>query len=257
MSMVLSRGIFALSIDLDLDPSRPATRQLRPLEEITARLTRLLAKYNVPATWGVADPAVSAASEPLTAACAGHEIAILGDVSWVGHEAGRSRFARELGRRTTRARGAGLDVSTLLLRGVDLTDHLDIAVKYAITAVRNGIQQGHRAPQSLRYGLWQVPVSESLPGASRWQVGGGRGRSARREIDRACVTAGVVHFAIDALRLAERGPAALHVLDRVLRYADEQRRKRLLMVETLSTTTRLLTGGRTSLPSQSILRKAA
>ena len=72
------------------------------LETVTAELAERLARYNLPASWAVADPAVSAATERLLHAGAAHEIAILGDRSWVGREAGRARFARELARRVTR-----------------------------------------------------------------------------------------------------------------------------------------------------------
>lgn len=255
--MALTSGIFTLSIDLDLDPSRPAQGQLRPLEEITDRLIRLLAKYDVPATWGLADPAVSAARDTLAGAKPGHEIAILGDPSWVGHEAGRSRFARELTRRTTRARAAGLAVSTLLLRAANLTDHLDIAVKHGITAVRNSAVVRSRAPQQLRYGLWHIPASEQLPGASRWRIGGGGGWSIGRQIRLAGQPYSVVHVAVDALRMAERGAGALHVLESVVRQAAAQRVRGSLAIETLAVTARRLTGARVSLPSRSILRRAA
>lgn len=256
MSTVLHSGVFTISIDLDLDPSRPAKAQFRPLEEITARLTRLLGQHRVAATWGVADPAVSAAREPLTNLQAGHEIAVLGDASWVGHEAGRSRFARELTRRTTRARAMGLEVTSLLLRGADLTDHWDIAVKHGIRAVRNSTPVAAMNPQQLRYGLWHIPAGGRLPGVSRWNVGGGTW-SIRRKIHQASENLTVYHLAIDALRLAEHGGGALHTLDRVLNDAVELRRRNAIQIATLSSAARRLTGARVILPARSILRRAA
>ena len=64
MNIVLTSGILAISIDLDLDVQRRGGDQQGSLETIGRQLTDLLARYHLPATWAVADPAVSAATEP-------------------------------------------------------------------------------------------------------------------------------------------------------------------------------------------------
>ena len=134
MSVVLAKAALSISIDLELDPQRRLVDQLRGLEDVTGRLAQLFSKYQVPATWAVADPAVSAATDRLVAANLAHEIAILGDRTWVGREAGRTRFAKELSRRVMRGRGAGLNVSSLLLRDVELEDNLDLLARARYTS---------------------------------------------------------------------------------------------------------------------------
>ena len=267
MGMMLASGVFAISIDLELDPDRRGLDQTRSLEDVAGRLISLLTKYQIPATWAVADPAVSAATDRLVSAGAGHEIAVLGDQSWVGREAGRSRFSRELTRRVSRGRSAGLTISTLVLRNVVLDDHLDLVVKEGISAVRSDYagstgsgllrRRAVAEPRSLRFGLWDLPAATRLPGESRWLPSGGGARSARRGIDRAIATRAVYQLMIDGLLLAVRSPSALRLLERVLRHVDQRRQQGTLTVATLAGTAALLAGNRQGTPSHSILRPAA
>ncbi len=266
MSIVLTSGILALSIDAELDVERRGLDQQRSLERVTGELADLLAKYRVAATWALADPAVSAATDRVTHSGAAHEIAILGDRSWVGREAGRTRFARELARRVTRGRAAGFDISTLLLRDAELDDHLDLVVKQGLSAIASGASSVDRSwfsgrsaapPLSLRFGLWSIPTQATLPGsrASLW-LGGGSNR-VRRLIDAAIVQRGICHVSINGLAVAAKGPSALHSIERVLRHADKRRAQGTLCLATLAAASQRLTGGRQAAPARSILRPAA
>lgn len=266
MSVVLAKPALSISVDLELDPQRRLVDQLRGLEDVTGRLIQLFGKYQAPATWAVADPSVSAATERLVAAKLGHEIAILGDRTWVGREAGRTRFAKELGRRVMRGRGAGLEVSSLLLRDVELEDNLDLLVKHDITALRTPFEAprfswfSRRAtshPQPLRFGLWHLPAMQRLPGASRWRSGGGGLRTAKRGIEQAIADFGVYHLVVDGLQLASRRGSALRVLERVLRYAVRRRDQQVLQIATLQKVAGQLRGEQHATPARSILRPAA
>jgi hypothetical protein len=263
MSVCLPRGVLTLSIDLEVAAAHLGLAERRSLETVTARLLELVGKYELPATWAVADPAVSAATERIVSLRAGHEIAISGDATWVGREAGRSRFGRELARRTAHARASGLAISTLILKTSDLEDHSDLAIKQGITAVRH--PETDRAahnprrlqPQTLRFGLWSFPVSLVLPHTSRWLPGGGGVRTARALIDQAICDRGLVQLAIDAPQLALRGFAAECALQRVLQHAERRRRQGILDVVTLGNMANKLSSQTQSQPSHSILRPAA
>ncbi len=178
MSTPSRPGLLAISIDIELDAQHSGTRDQLALDRVAGRLLEMLTRSGLPATWAVADPAESAATEKLTAA-GGHEIAVLGDAAWVGASAGRSRFGRELDRRLRHARSAGIAVSTLALRNVHLDAHLNLVVANGITAVR-GPESAARGrhefnqPQSLYAGLWLMWPSIVLPGEMRWWPGGGR-----------------------------------------------------------------------------------
>ncbi|HEV3137676.1 MAG TPA: hypothetical protein VGZ26_07220 [Pirellulales bacterium] len=262
MSVVLPRAILNISIDLELETARLGSGDRRGMDEVVGRLLTLLAQFDLPATWAVADPAVSSAAGRIRSMGTSHEIALFGDSTWVGREAARSRFARELMCRAVGSRGAGIEISTLALKGAQLELHADLAVKHGITAVRHSGPQADKSvrqflPRTLRYSLWSFPVSCTLPGRSRWLPGGGSGHRARTVIDKAINERGLVQLAVSAPELAARGSSSLGVLKRVLAHAQSRRRQGLLEIATVAVTARRLSRQQQSKPSHSILHTAA
>jgi hypothetical protein len=214
----------------------------------------------------VADPAISAATDQLLADDLGHEIAVLGDPTWVGKEAGRMRFGRELARRVGRARSAGISISTLALRGAELVDHLDLVVKQEISVVRSDYRDLStgwlarpitQAPAPLRFGLWEVPPSMQLPTDNGFQLWNSSSRRARKGIDRAILDRGIFHLQIDALSFAERGDSAERTLDQILRHATIRAAENALEIASLKAVANRLAGERTAAPARSILNPAA
>src|SRR3954470_11206434 len=112
-------GTLILSVDLEADTESQKGHQERQLDEVRRQLLELTSEAGVPATWAVADPMLSAAREAVLSADCGHEIAVLGHRVWLGKGCGRERLARELSRRFSAPRKAGIPVSTLVLRNVD------------------------------------------------------------------------------------------------------------------------------------------
>ena len=262
MSSYLTHGTLTVSVDLEHDHVHVGLAEQRALEEVANQLMELFARHQLPVTWAVADPVLSAARARIDVVGGGHEVALLGDASWVGLEAGRGRFARELMRRVARARGDGLSMRTLALRTALPVDHCDLAIKEGIVAARQPTAAHSRRaprlqPQALRFGLWGFPVSMALPAASRWLPGGGGARAARFEIDKAIAERGLVHLAIDAPQLAERGASALRVVERVIEHAAHRRQHGLLEVATVGAIAGRLAQENHSQPSRSILRPAA
>jgi hypothetical protein len=261
MSTALPRGTLTISIDLEPATAREISAQ-GALDQVASRLLALFSRHEMAATWCVADPAVSAARGRI-ATFAEHELAILGDAAWVGREAGRGRFAHELNRRVSRARGAGLPIETLALRTPLPIDHCDLVVKEGIIAARLASTpdladspRRHQG-QTLRFGLWGFPVGIALPGTSRWLPGGGGTRRARFAIDEAISQRGLVHLAVDAAALAARGMSAERVLERVVDHVVRRRLHGLLTVATLGALARELSQAHCGQPSRSILRPAA
>jgi hypothetical protein len=262
MSIALPTGILAISIDLELDPQHSRAQQQRSLDRVATQLLEVLARHGVPATWGVADPAISAATEKLVAADAGHEIAVLGDQAWVGSNAGRLRFGRELQRRVTRGREMGLPVTTLSLRNINLDAHLDLVVKNGLSAVRGPESTANRKaefnqPQSLYSGLWMMWPSLALPGESRWVPGGGRVWAAMHGLQHAVECHEVFHLLIDGLDLSERSWMAVRGIEQVVRRAAKLRSQGRLEIATLADTVNRLNNLRQPTPARSILRPAA
>jgi hypothetical protein len=154
-------------------------------------------------------------------------------------------------------------VLSLVLADARLSEHLDLVVKHGLTAVRHpaalaSVTASKRMQASrLRFGLWSFPVSVQLPGRSRWLPGGGGGHSARRFLDRAIAERGLVHVAIDASLLVERGRASERVVTSLLSAVDKRRSDGVLDVATIGATAARLAGQQSSRPSNSILRPAA
>lgn len=262
MSIALPTAILSVSVDLELDAQHCRPQQQRSLDRVATQLVDLLSKHQVPATWAVADPALSAATEKLVGAAGGHEVAILGDAAWVGANAGRVRFGRELQRRVTRAREMGLPVTTLALRNATLHAHLDLVVKNGITVVRGAEAKGRRTnsvhqPQSLYSGLWFMSPSLVLPGNSRWIPGGGRIGAAKRGLEHAAARREVYHLLINGLALTERSWLALRGLEAVVRRAEKLRAGGRLEIVTLADAAMRLSNLRQAAPARSILRPAA
>jgi hypothetical protein len=258
MSSHSAHGTLTLSVDLEHDHIDVTLNQQRALDEVSGELFNLFRRHQVPATWAVADPAVSLQRSRLEVSSG--ELALLGDSTWVGREAGRARFARELSRRVAHARSEGLQIATLVLRTPLPVEHCDLVIKEGIRAVRQPVQsaRGVRSVQSVRFGLWGFAVSIALPGTSRWLPGGGGTRAARYEIDRAATEGAQVHLAIDAARLAEGGTSGLRIVQRVVEHALRRRDGGILRIVTISDVANTLgQDNRSQQPSRSILRPAA
>ncbi len=251
----------ALSISIDLEPDHVggSVTEQRALDDVSLALVELCARHRLPATWGVADPAVSALRIRIERLSVRHELAILGDTSWVGGVAGRGRFARELARRVTHARSEGISITSLALRTELPVEHADLAIKEGIVALRQPLSaNGARHVQKIRFGLWGFNAQATLPGASRWLPGGGGLRGARLAVDRAIADRSQAHLAIDAARLAERGASSLRLVERALAHAARRRDANLIQVLTLGAIVARLSGDNVAQqPSRSILRPAA
>ena len=157
-------GTLVISIDLELGLDTHERQLERRLDEVRTQLVSLTRDASLPVTWAVADPMLSAATESILAAGCGHEIAVLGDQAWLGPGCGRARLARELARRFSVPRKAGIPVSTLALRKVEQVVDLDLLIEHGVTALC-GLPVEHQshskklASPPIRYGIWQPPAA--------------------------------------------------------------------------------------------------
>jgi hypothetical protein len=196
-------GAATISVDLNFHSAGRGNRS-RDESAVLTRLIELFDLYETPATWAVPQPGACEAVELILAAQTPHEIALLGDVAWVGAHAGRTRFALEAARRLAAARDAGLAIRTLVSpHGRIPREHFDLLVRYNVIVVRQSPSAGPGVseiqPQPLRHGIWQVPPAASLPQPGPWF--GKSAWTARRAVRLAMVTGGVVHVTLDAGKL--------------------------------------------------------
>jgi hypothetical protein len=257
---VSTTGRVALSIELELDIEHRDLLGEHRLDDVRAQLVAMTGRHGVRATWAVADPLLSAASDQLLAAGIGHELAVLGDRTWIGYGAGRTRLARELARRVGAPRKAGIPVTTLVLRSVERVLDRDLLLEHQVTAVRGPAMDcaslvRKQPPPPIRFGIWHAPTPWRIPPHAGWWISSGW--RIRREIERTIRRGGELHLAIDAPRLIEAGEEGLTAIDRTLEYVAAQRSMGRLHIATLSQLAAESLKQRSSVPTRSILLPAA
>jgi hypothetical protein len=232
----------------------------RGLAQVTEDLFEMLNRHRLPATWAVGDPAHSAVAGLVAASEARHGLALLGDHYWIGETAGRTRFARELARRVSQARTAGIEAVTLMPRVAPIAEHIDLVVKQGIRAVvettgDSSKRQLTTGPRALHYGVWEFSATERLPLRSTWLPGGGW--KLFRKIRRAASEAATIHVVIDASAVEEIGRSAINTIERLMQRVAKLRDRGLVQVETLGAAAARLSDLPVATPQRSILRRSA
>jgi hypothetical protein len=253
-------SVLVLSIDWELEIQHSDPSREQCLDTLRAQLLSMLHRYEIPATWAVADPRMSVATESILTAAVGHEIAVLGDRSWIGPGAGRTRLGRELFRRFDAARHAGIPVHTLATRNVATVADTDLLIAHEVRAVRNppvaSASQARRQPAApLRYGIWQAPPALLIPAPGAWWMPASW--PLKSEINRTIARRGTLHLAIDAVQLVDQGTSALATLESALKHAAARRETGKLAIRTLGQLAEQALAARGSVPTRSILRAAA
>lgn len=253
-------GTLVLSIDLELDLEHQDMHTERQLDDVRTRLVELTRQHNIAATWAVADPTHSVATESILAAGPNHEIAVLGDQAWLGPGCGRLRLSRELARRFVAARKTGIPVTTLALRNVEQVRDLDLLIDHGVTAIRRPavdtlslIRKLHEAP--IRFGVWQSPAALHIPPRPVWWAP--TLLLIRHEIRRAIRQGTLVHLEIDAQRLITLGEPSLQLVAGTLSNIAAKRDAGLLQIQTINRLAAESLADRAAVPSRSILRPAA
>jgi hypothetical protein len=168
-----------------------------------------------------------------------------------------------LARRITQARGAGIQVKTLVPRVASVERHIDLVVKQQITAIAGltaapGSSRQTTLPRAIHFGVWQLPTSGCLPvetgrftpiAWSHWRIW--------RRMRRAMVAAATYHLLIDAPALAAQGPSSVRRVGRLMRRIADWRVRGLVAVETLGAAAGRLSAVPALSPQKSILRRAA
>jgi hypothetical protein len=173
------------TIELELGLHQQTTENTALLEDYTDLLLKLSAAYDTPVTWAVSDPAFSAAKEGILQSSLAHEIALLGDATWVGATAGRARFARELARRVSAAESQGISIQSLVLRDAEPDDNLDLLRLHGIGALRLSPMGGRDISTACRFaqslGIAVLPATWSIGAQRSWWRGWSLGSDILRE----------------------------------------------------------------------------
>jgi len=237
--------LFVLSVDVRAPAGKTAESQ-------ASKLLVALERLHIPATWCLPNPGEGALPEQICRQSLHHEIALLGEAAWVGKTAGRTHFARELSQRVVAAQQRGLKIRSLALLDAELTDDLDLLVKHRISLLRSPSTTTVQ-PQSLRFGVWQAPVTFSLPTRTSWTFGGCEW-TVGRALTRAARSGDLVHVVADLKGLANQ--VQFTTLERILGVVSRRQQKGLLTALTLQGLAQSLAPKRTTPVSQSVLRAA-
>jgi len=221
-------GTVVLSIDV---PSE-GTADGRVNDTLARKLFHMVESRHLPASWVPMVPQRFSLRDKLAVSNSRHDLALVGDSTWIGKTAGRTRFARELAARVDATRAANIHVAAIALRDAELDDHLDLLVKHRVGMIRGQRRGDTRLqPQSVRFGVWYSPISAVLPQPQDWSWFGTKW-SVRQIVRRAIRDGGVAHVVVDAARMD--GPAALNDMELVLAHLQRQRDKGVLAVTSLS-----------------------
>ncbi|MDA1055908.1 MAG: hypothetical protein O3C40_36445 [Planctomycetota bacterium] len=245
MSPSTGSGVFALSVDL-------REHSTSNLQGELSQLLKLLRRLQIPATFSTRSPGCDGLVEKLRVESLRHELAILADSSWVGPSVGRTMFARELAKRVRIAQAHGAAVRTIAVTDAELTTNLDLLVKHRISVVRSPMNAGFQA-QSLRFGVWQAPVSFTLPSQGRWQFGGTEW-AINRALSRAARSNDLVHLVVELETLRDQAEAAS--LERILTTVQRRRNKGLITTVTMQGLVARLAPERQAVSARSVLRVA-
>lgn len=272
MPQVSRPGLLHISVDVGYPLDRLLDAQ-RAAESSALAVLEHLACAGLAATWALSEPESSGLADCVTAANHRHEIALLGEKSWIGPGLGRQPFARELSRRVLAAQAAGHALTTLALRDCELPAHTDLLIKHGLSAVR-AAAHGTADKHDWRIGLsfpgrllrFGRPVPTSLARTLRWglweftaalDVSGQGYRRATSAIKRSARNGTSVHLLIDVSTLAAHHGRAVDLVNRVLRYAAKLQIQGLLDNQTLATAVAGFTQPRHEDPARSILRPKA
>lgn len=256
----VSMGQVCISLDWELEVGQndDTARQLH--ERLTWQMLDLLDQQQMPATWGLANPALSAAREAILSSPQRHELAVLGDRTWIGQGTVRSRLEREISRRFAGAQKSGLPARTLLLRHEG--EPLDLSLLYAsgITAIRGPARLLAETPATPsesreRYGVyhpvqvWQVPAKVQWWHLQWW-------RFAQR-LESACVHGESLHLVLDAARLVKAGSHGVLGMAKVLARIAAYRQSGSLEVATIGDLAARKVSRRITPAARSLLKPAA
>jgi hypothetical protein len=253
-------GQISISVDLELDPQRP--HHLQPdLDVVRQELIGLFASLGIPATWAVADPLYSAATESILAAGKNHEIAVLGDEAWLGPGCGLMRLARELDRRFAAARQAGIPATTLAIRSISKMPELGLLCEHGVRALCPPAIA--RRPKATGEGrvwlsgrLWQPPGPWRFPLASGWWSW--KAWSVWRAIQEVVDTQSTLHLRLEASQLVGAPHKALCWLAQLLaRLVDDRQAGRLSIRTLAEQASEALRTSATPSPAPSIIPSAA
>jgi hypothetical protein len=154
---------------------------------------------------------------------------------------------------------AGVAVHSLVPQVAAVKEYADLLVKLGITSVSGLTRSMGSAPMStpraLHFGLWEMPVSQSLPQKASWWSSGAR--TVLRGIRAAAAEGSNYHVVVDLAAVEREGARCETSVARIIRSVADLRNRGAIRIETLTSAAARLGNVNAAAPQRSILRQAA
>ncbi|MCA9101810.1 MAG: hypothetical protein R3C10_19300 [Pirellulales bacterium] len=270
------RGSVVISVDVTTDSP--------PLLAEIPRLLDLFDRLSLSATWALDDAAGVELARQIAVRTAGHELALLVGPDALDDDASRGEVARYVVARQEQLAEADLTATTLAgeQSAAWLERDVDLLAKHGIETVRFGASCNDSAmikrrlpavlgvcdwlwagaapmvhPQNVRYGVWSLPGSMSMPAAVPHTRLAADVARVGRSVETAAADGGVFHLVVHLERLLVRNTQGEMSLVSVLKRISHARAEGRLDVGTASQVTQQWARpSRTTVPARSILRAA-
>ena len=253
-------GYVQFCVDLGAAKASTDLTQHQRLVDLTADLVALFDRHKIVATWGLNSYLSARQTDTILGSRQQHEIAWLGDASWLGPKVPRAEVAEHLRESRRQAEERGAEVSTLLLRDSETIEHLDLLPKYGVSAVRvvpTDQTVRRRPPKAPTGGVWQVATTGAYPATGRFLGRWDGAYRAKRALQRALQSGTTEHIAVVAASLLAAPARSMAQLERLVALASRLQTVRKLRCETILDAGHRWQPVRPGRPQQSVLRRAA
>jgi len=254
-------GHFQFCVDLGLPANQTALAQHREMNLLAEQLVGTFARHDIAATWATAQSVESPVVDAIRFTESGHEIALLGDQSWLSESIRRDKIVSHFTENMEHAAANGKPLRTLVLRDEAPESLYVVFKKRGIDTLRpvatqSRTRDSQRDPALKINGMWLAPATAVFPARGSLLGRFDIGFRGKQILNRARTKKTSEQLTIIASEMMENPTAALRSLDRILAYASRFRDQQTVVVETLEKAT-LRWHPRRIAPQRSVLRPAA
>ncbi len=230
-------GYFQFCVDLGLTADQTAISQHRELCEMTQQLLSLFDEHQIPVTWASPLSMVAHVVEMMQISKTPHELAILGDASWLEDGQRRAVVIESIEDFVELARQNHQVVNSIVLRDSRGTMHHEIFAKHGLSIVRTPVEDGvathaSRDPVTSRNGCWNVAANAVFPSAGallgRFDIGFRAKQILRRSLKRKAAE----HLSISAAAMVAQ-PKSVQALTRIVQHVVRLSNAKSIQCETL------------------------
>lgn len=254
-------GNFQFCIDTGLPAHQTALAQHREMNLLIEQLAGTFARHDVVATWAMTQSVNSPLAEIIHSADERHELALLGDNSWLSESIRREEVIHHFSENMRHAADVGKPINTLVLRDEASETLFPVFKKRGINTLRPVVptefsRASQREPAQRNNDMWVSASTAVFPARGRFLGRMDVGFRGKQILNRARQKKTTEQLTIVAARMMENPTATLRSMDRILRFAAKFAKHGTLNVETIRQASHRWSPVRNA-PQRSVLRPAA